>query len=103
MNFYESKILLVDDEPDLLQMVGELLKKEGYVHVDLAFDCCTAKRMFGAVEYHMVLLDVMLPDGDGFTLFDEIGVSRRFLLYFYRQGMRTRRVLRVWGLARMII
>ncbi len=72
MNLYESKILLVDDEPDLLQMVGELLKKEGYVHVDLASDCCTAKRMFGAVEYHMVLLDVMLPDGDGFTLFDEI-------------------------------
>ncbi len=72
MNFYESKILLVDDEPALLRMVGELLKKEGYVHVDLASDCRTAKELFCAVEYHMVLLDVMLPDGDGFMLFDEI-------------------------------
>lgn len=36
---YECRILLVDDETELLQMVGKLLVKEGYKHVDRAADC----------------------------------------------------------------
>ena len=72
MRQYECRILLVDDETELLQMVGKLLVKEGYKHVDRAADCGEALRQTQENEYELVLLDVMLPDGDGFTLFEQI-------------------------------
>lgn len=72
MTLYECKILLVDDEAALLYMVGNLLKKEGYPCVDMAADCSSAMQLTREKEYQLVLLDVMLPDGDGFTLFEQI-------------------------------
>ena len=57
---YECRILLVDDEIELLQMVGKLLAKEGYKHVDCAADCREALRQTQENEYELVLLDVML-------------------------------------------
>ena len=72
MTLQECRILLVDDEAALLQMVGNLLKKEGYHHVDTAADCKEAVQLTKENEYQLVLLDVMLPDGDGFTLFEQI-------------------------------
>lgn len=72
MMLYESRILLVDDEAALLDMVGKLLKKEGYQHVDMAADCSGAVQLTRENAYQLVLLDVMLPDGDGFTLFEQI-------------------------------
>ncbi|MDE6621534.1 MAG: response regulator transcription factor [Lachnospiraceae bacterium] len=72
MTLYECKILLVDDEAALSDMVGNLLKKEGYRHVDMAADCGSALKMTRENEYQLALLDVMLPDGDGFTLFEQI-------------------------------
>lgn len=72
MTLYECRILLVDDEAALLDMVGKLLKKEGYQDVDMAADCSSAIQLTGKKEYQLVLLDVMLPDGDGFSLFEQI-------------------------------
>ena len=72
MNLYDRNILIVDDEPALREMVQELLEKEGYVHIDTAKDCKQARGLFNSKEYHMVLLDVMLPDGDGFSLYEEL-------------------------------
>ena len=72
MNLYDSNILIVDDEPALREMVQELLEKEGYLHIDTAKDCRQARELFGNKEYHMVLLDIMLPDGDGFSLYEEL-------------------------------
>ena len=72
MNLYDSNILMVDDEPALREMVQGLLEKEGYVHIDIAKDCKQAREVFNSKEYHMVLLDVMLPDGDGFSLYEEL-------------------------------
>lgn len=77
MNLYESNILIVDDEPALQEMVQELLVKEGYLHIDTAKDCRQARELFGSREYHMVLLDVMLPDGDGFSLYEELKQGER--------------------------
>lgn len=71
MKLYENAVLLVDDEKNLLEMVKELLKKEGYVTVDTAASCRQARELFDRKKYQLVLLDVMLPDGDGFSLFEE--------------------------------
>lgn len=71
MNLYEIPVLIVDDEPSLLKMLKELLNKEGYKNVDCAESCENAKKLFMKKEYKMVILDIMLPDGDGFSLFNE--------------------------------
>ncbi|USA43982.1 response regulator transcription factor [Spongiibacter taiwanensis] len=63
----KSRLLLVDDNDDILQLVSELLTKEGY-------HCATAKsgeEMFARLSQfqpELILLDVMLPGQDGFEL-----------------------------------
>ncbi len=72
MDLYDSRILLVDDEKALSQMVEGLLIKEGYRRIDTASDCSSASMLLAKNEYQMVLLDVMLPDGNGFSVFEEM-------------------------------
>ena len=63
--------LLVDDAPELRRMVGELLEGAGYA-VTLAADCAQARRAWTESQPDAALLDVMLPDGDGFSLLEEL-------------------------------
>ena len=72
MNIWESAVLLVDDEPALSQMVKNLLIKEGFGNVDIAACCTEALSKFRSRDYQIILLDVMLPDGDGFSLFERM-------------------------------
>ena len=61
------RILIVDDEPALQSMVGEILTQAGY-ETESAFCCAQAVERFRTAVPDAVLLDVMLPDGDGFSL-----------------------------------
>lgn len=72
MNLQDLHILLVDDEPTLLKMVYELLKNEGYTNIDTVSNCMQAYSYIQQNDYRLVLLDIMLPDGDGFILFEKI-------------------------------
>ena len=72
MTLYDSKILLVDDEAPLLKMLKDLLKNDGFWHVDTAADSAQAIARIEKNEYHLLILDVMLPDGDGFQLFEKM-------------------------------
>jgi DNA-binding response OmpR family regulator len=65
------KILIVDDEPDLLEELRETLKQERY-EVDTAADGEAAlDKVFDGV-YDLVLLDIMLPKIDGLEVLKEI-------------------------------
>ena len=68
MNLHDYKILLVDDEETLREMVSGFLQRAGFLHVAVAGSCGEAEAKFAKVLPHLVLLDVMLPDGDGFSL-----------------------------------
>ena len=64
MNASDTVILLVDDEPDILEIIGYNLKEEGYkVH--------TAENGLEAIDIakkkkpHLIILDVMMPEMDG--------------------------------------
>ena len=59
------RILLVDDEPDILEFVGYNLRREGY-EVSTAADGREAVRIALATLPHLILLDVMMPVMDGF-------------------------------------
>ena len=72
MNLYDSRILLIDDNIELADMVRDMLRRNGYVNVSCSHTCEQGMRMFREEQSQLVILDIMLPDGDGFTLFRKI-------------------------------
>lgn len=71
-NIEECKILIVDDEIQLLYMVKEILLNEGFKNISTASTCKEALEKFKTEDIDIVLLDVMLPDGDGFSVLKTI-------------------------------
>ena len=69
MNLYDCKILLVDDNTELAEMTKGILQKHGYGTVFTAENCGEGMKLFLEESPDLIILDVMLPDGDGFTLF----------------------------------
>ncbi len=64
-------ILIVEDEHDLAEAVKNKLKREGYF-ADTAFDGDTALDKIFNNPYDLIILDVMLPKKNGFTVLSEI-------------------------------
>lgn len=64
MNTSDIKILLVDDEPDILEIVGYNLKSEGYA-VKTASNGLEAIETGKTFKPHLIILDVMMPEMDG--------------------------------------
>lgn len=65
------KILLVDDEPDILEFLSYNLKKEGY-NVFTANNGKEAVAVAKKENPHLIILDVMMPDMDGIETCREI-------------------------------
>ena len=68
-SIYEVRILIVDDNKDLLRLLCEQLSGAGYRHIQTAANCAAAKKLFAAEIPELMILDINLPDGDGFSLF----------------------------------
>ncbi|WP_085868705.1 response regulator transcription factor [Pseudoruegeria aquimaris] len=58
------RFLLVEDNLDLAAAVLDRLRMDGHV-VDHAGDVAEAEAFFATTDYDLILLDIMLPDGDG--------------------------------------
>ena len=65
-----KRILLVDDEPGLQDMVASILQNEGFTQVRTAGSVREALTAAGTFRPELAILDVMLPDGDGFSLME---------------------------------
>ena len=61
-----ARLLIVDDEPAHASLLERLLSKDGYA-VDTAGDIDAAMAAIGRHNPDVILLDVVLPGGDGFT------------------------------------
>ena len=75
MNMQEiknKKILIVDDEKELLNMLSDILYKDGFYNIYTAPDCRSAIEIVKKQSISLFLLDVNLPDGDGFSLFENM-------------------------------
>lgn len=70
------KILIVEDEPQLQELIAETLTKERYI-VEIAKTLSEAREKIGLYSYDGVLLDLMLPDGSGLTLLEEMKQAKR--------------------------
>jgi DNA-binding response OmpR family regulator len=67
-----KKILIVDDEPELIKMLISILKDDGFLNIVTAKSVETALSVFQEENPELAILDVMLPDGDGFDLAKKI-------------------------------
>ncbi len=63
----EFKILIVDDVPKNIQILGNILKKELY-QISYALNGSEALEMVNTQSYDLILLDVMMPGMDGFEV-----------------------------------
>jgi len=71
MNKRDVKILLVDDEPDILEIVGYNLKNEGY-QVYTANNGLEALKSAKKITPNLILLDIMMPEMDGIETCEKI-------------------------------
>ncbi len=71
MDFAKFKVLLVDDEPDVLEFLSYNLRKEGFA-VSTASNGREAIEKALADQPHLIVLDVMMPEMDGITTCEEI-------------------------------
>lgn len=70
------KILVVEDNADLREVIVRSLEKERYV-VETAADYSSARTKAFIYEYDCILLDIMLPDGNGLDLLRELSAQGR--------------------------
>ncbi|HOK08662.1 MAG TPA: response regulator [Candidatus Hydrogenedens sp.] len=65
------KILVVDDEPDVVEFLEKTLKGEGY-HVITAYDGISALDLVSTEKPDIVLLDLMMPMMSGYEVCEQI-------------------------------
>tara|TARA_R110002073_G_scaffold279026_1_gene443078 strand:- start:356212 stop:356898 length:687 start_codon:yes stop_codon:yes gene_type:complete len=85
----DIKILLVDDEPDILEIVGYNLQNEGY-QIFTASNGAEAIASTKQVKPHLILLDVMMPEMDGIEACEKIrsisGFENVIIAFFTARG-----------------
>ena len=67
-----KRILIVDDEYELLNMIKEMLLNEGFFNILGALNCKEALKAAQNQNIALCVLDVNLPDGDGFSLYERL-------------------------------
>ena len=73
-----AKILVVDDEIGIRELLSDILSDEGYT-VETAENAETARRLITTEPFDLILLDIWMPDTDGVSLLKELNV--RHLLH----------------------
>ena len=82
MDIYERKLMLVDDNQELLEMIADILRHSGYKNIVKAKCVQEALTVFQMEKPDMAVLDVMLPDGDGFQLFQKLRENSEIPILF---------------------
>ena len=93
-----KRILIIEDDPDILDIVAFNLKNEGY-KVDSAIDGEEGLLTFASHSYDLVLLDIMIPKLSGLEVLDTIRLRSDVPVLI--MSARTAEEDRLAGLARM--
>jgi two-component system cell cycle sensor histidine kinase/response regulator CckA len=93
-------ILLVDDEPQVVTLVREMLTREGY-HVLGAGDGEEALQIAGEPEHHIDLLltDIVMPQMNGRELADRLKSLLAGLKVLYMSGFMKEAILKYYGIS----
>lgn len=77
-----KRLLLVDDEQELLDMVVSILKEEGFNNIATAQTVKDALTLAKSFQPELAILDVMLPDGNGFYLMEQLKRNGEYPILF---------------------
>lgn len=78
-------VLMIDDEPDILQVVGILLKTEGF-DVSVAGSGQEALNMMMEQSYDVVVSDFLMPYMDGISLLKKVRERKDFTPFIFFSG-----------------
>ena len=71
-SIYDCRLLIVDDYLEIRRMVTGILKQRGFSCLDTAASCREAGEKVRSFRPDLIILDVMLPDGDGFSFMKDL-------------------------------
>ncbi len=83
-----KRVLVVDDNPDLQELIGTALKREGY-EVLSALDAAEGLRLLSEAGADLVLLDVMMPRMDGLEMLSQVRAHDKNLRVIMVTAMST--------------
>lgn len=86
-----GKILIVDDDTNICELLRLYIEKEGY-EASIANDGETALKMFDSVNPDLVLLDIMLPGLDGYELLEYLRPTGTPVIFITAKGSLGDRV-----------
>jgi two-component system alkaline phosphatase synthesis response regulator PhoP len=72
-----KKILLVDDDPDLVEAVSTILESKGYA-VAKAYGGVEGLKKVKTENPDLIVLDVMMPDKDGYEVCKELKADKKY-------------------------
>ncbi|VXB48085.1 response regulator transcription factor [Bacillus altitudinis] len=90
----QSKVLIIDDEKEILELIHTVLTREG---IDQVLTASTARD--GLTQFHqeqpdLVILDIMLPDGEGYDICKQIrDVSRVPIIFLSAKGEESDKIV----------
>ena len=88
-SIYDCRLLIVDDYLEIRRMVTGILKQRGFSCLDTAASCREAGEKVRSFRPDLIILDVMLPDGDGFSFMKDCGNGLTCRCSFSPQRMKT--------------
>jgi len=97
MSFNNKKVLIVDDEEDILRLLKTVLSKEGIDHVYTATTASEGFNQFQQNRPDIVLLDIMLPDGEGYDVCKQIRNTSKVPILFL--SAKTEEIDKILGFA----
>ena len=83
---FQLSVLVVDDEPSICSFLDEVLSHNGY-SIAVACDGATALERLGEREFHLAIIDLSLPDSNGFDLVKRAKELRPDLVAIIMTGM----------------
>ena len=93
----EKRILIIDDEEEILNILKTVLKKEGFKNIYTALSGEEGFRLFNDLRPDIVILDIMLPDKEGYEVCREIRQKSNIPILFL--SAKTEEIDRVLGLS----
>lgn len=96
-----AHILAIDDDEAMLALIKNALKKDG--HEVTCISRIADSLINRLSSYDLILLDVMMPDVDGYTFFGKSAVSRTARFFFSPRRVLRRMWTSVFPWARTII
>lgn len=78
----QKRILLVDDDPELLEMVVSILNEDGFHNIKTAKTVGETITVSETYQPELAILDVMLPDGNGFDLMERLKKAADYPMLF---------------------